>query len=161
MDQQTSLLGHTDNGSLTILFNIIGGLQTLPPDSCEWRYVRPEPGCAIVNFGDTVVQWTGGVLHSNMHRVVAPPGAQAECERYSFAYVLKPSNEVRMNRWQSGSVIPKLKYGEEDVGDCTQGEFHARKAKGIKAGKNLADSQRELKMEGRVNVDVKEVDGVR
>ena len=52
---QTSLMGHTDNGSVTVLFNIIGGLQILDEKS-GWRYVRPEPGHAIVNLGDSVVQ---------------------------------------------------------------------------------------------------------
>ena len=52
---QTSLMGHTDNGSVTVLFNIIGGLQILD-ETDSWRYVRPEPGHAIVNLGDSMVQ---------------------------------------------------------------------------------------------------------
>lgn len=136
---KTSLMGHTDNGSITVLFNIIGGLQILPPHSSEWKYVRPEPGCAIINLGDTMVQWSGGVLRSNMHRVVPPPGAQAASDRYSLAYVLKPPKEQSMGRLKMGRVIPQ---DEEDfVGDCTYGEFHSKKAAGVREGKNLADNQ--------------------
>ncbi len=61
---QTSLMGHTDNGSVTVLFNILGGLQVLD-DTNGWCYVRPEPGHAIINLGDSMVQLTGGVLRSN------------------------------------------------------------------------------------------------
>lgn len=159
-DQQTSLLGHTDNGSITILFNVVGGLQILPPNETEWRYVRPEPGCAIVNFGDTMTQWTGGVLRSNMHRVVPPPGAQAACERYSFAYVLKPSNDARMDRWSEGDVIPRLRDGEPDLGDCTYGEFHKSKSAAIKAGKNVVGARLGGKAENMIGVDVQEVNNV-
>ena len=52
---QTSLMGHTDNGSVTVLFNVLGGLQILD-ETDSWRYVRPEPGHAIVNLGDSMVQ---------------------------------------------------------------------------------------------------------
>lgn len=90
-----------------------------------------------------------------MHRVVPPPGAQRECERYSFAYVLKPPDGTRMSRWGGiGGVIPRLGVGERDWGDCTYGEFHARKAAGIRAGKNLQGG-----VEGGEEV-VKEVNGV-
>ena len=74
---QTSLMGYTDNGSVTVLFSVVGGLQVLD-DTDSWRYVRPEPGHAIVNLGVSMVQWTGGVLRSNMHRVVPLAGAQSE-----------------------------------------------------------------------------------
>ena len=52
---QTSLMGHTDNGSVTVLFNIVGGLQVLD-ETDNWCYVRPEPGHAIINIGDSMVQ---------------------------------------------------------------------------------------------------------
>lgn len=99
-DRSTSLFGHTDNGSITILFNIISGLQILPPDApmkeSNWRWIRPEAGCAIINLGDTLVQWTGGILRSCFHRVVSPASQQADYDRFSFAYVLKPDNEAPM-----------------------------------------------------------------
>lgn len=126
---QTSLMGHTDNGSVTVLFNVVGGLQVLD-DTGSWRYVRPEPGHAIVNLGDSMVQWTGGVLRSNMHRVVPAPGAQSGVPRFSMAYVLKPPYACRMERLK-GEGIPCGEEGEEEeVG--TYEEFHAKKSKGIR-----------------------------
>lgn len=101
--------------------------------------MRFEAGHAVVNLGDSMVQWAGGVLGSNMHRVVPPPGAQAECSRFSIAYVLKPPYACRMERLK-GEGISRAEGGEEDkVG--TYEEFHVKKSKGFKEGKNLVDSR--------------------
>lgn len=64
---------HTDVGRVTVLFNILGGLQILPPGGRaevedDWEYVQPAPGCAIINIGDAMVKWTNGILRSKMHR---------------------------------------------------------------------------------------------
>ena len=139
-ERQMSLMGHTDNGSLTILFTQLGGLQILPTGASEddhaaWRWVRPEPGCAIVNIGDSLVQWTGGILRSAFHRVLHPPGEQAALDRYSFGYFLKPANHASMRRISDGSVIPKLSHDEEDT-TVTYAEWHSSKTKGIMQGKN-------------------------
>lgn len=140
--RQASLAGHTDNGSITVLFNTLGGLQILPSDAeddpANWRWVRPEPGCAIVNIGDSLVQWTGGVLRSAFHRVLYAPGAQASCERYSFGYFLKPNDNASMRRLREGNLIPELSAEEQvlerDV-PCYH-EWHRQKTKGIMVGKN-------------------------
>lgn len=36
---------HTDFGSVTVLFNQLGGLQVINPNTNDWKYVKPEPGC--------------------------------------------------------------------------------------------------------------------
>lgn len=35
---------YKDFGSVTVLFNQLGGLQVIDPMSSEWKYVRPQPG---------------------------------------------------------------------------------------------------------------------
>lgn len=87
---------HTDFGSVTVLFNQLGGLQVLNPDSKEWRYVRPEPGCAIINLGDAVVKLVGEQLYSGVHRVVGPPGEQSNCPRHSVVYFSRPNGDIRL-----------------------------------------------------------------
>ena len=52
-----SLLPHTDFGSITFLWNKLVGLQVC--NKGEWQFVRPEPGCAIVNVGDSLAILTG------------------------------------------------------------------------------------------------------
>ena len=77
-DRRTSLVAHTDYGSITILFNILGGLQVLPdsqpPEEENWRWFKPERHCAIVNLGDAMVKFTNGLFKSPMHRVTYAPG---------------------------------------------------------------------------------------
>src|SRR5215471_17061948 len=96
MDNQRAALGpHTDFGSVTVLFNMVGGLQILPPGrDAEWCYVRPLPGHAIINLGDSMVKFTNCLLRSNIHRVMSPPGLQADTTRYSLVYFSRPEDGV-------------------------------------------------------------------
>jgi isopenicillin N synthase-like dioxygenase len=67
MDAMQAALGeHTDFGSVTVLFNRLGGLQVLPPGEDEWRFVRPLRGHCVVNLGDAMVKFSEGVLRSNV-----------------------------------------------------------------------------------------------
>ncbi|KKY19580.1 putative oxoglutarate iron-dependent oxygenase [Diplodia seriata] len=141
-DARVALGEHTDFGSVTVLFNRVGGLQVLLPPGMEpvaaaegddpggvpmvdreerrdsanavtvgstsstttttgkqpaketWAFVRPLPGHAIVNLGDALVKMTSGILRSNIHRVAPPPGAQADCTRYSLVYFARPEDDV-------------------------------------------------------------------
>jgi isopenicillin N synthase-like dioxygenase len=122
-DLKTALGKHTDFGSITILFNRIGGLQILPPPSLtppgrepEWTYVKPLQGHCIVNLGDAMVKFTNGLLRSNIHRVVSPPGEQASETRYSLVYFARPEDEVVLKRLEGSDVIPPLQEGQEEEG---------------------------------------------
>ncbi|PGH19571.1 hypothetical protein AJ80_03907 [Polytolypa hystricis UAMH7299] len=117
-DRRIALGQHTDFGSVTVLFNRVGGLQILPPGKdAEWCYVRPLPGHAIINLGDAMVKFTNGLLRSNIHRVVSPPGLQAETTRYSLVYFARPQNDVVLKRLEGSTRIPPLPEGivEEEV----------------------------------------------
>ena len=99
-----------------MLFNRVGGLQVLPPGEGEeeWVYVRPLPGHAIVNLGDAMVKFTNGLLRSNIHRVVSPPGEQAACTRYSVVYFARPEDDVLLRRLEGSPLIPELDGTEEE-----------------------------------------------
>ncbi|CAG5185646.1 uncharacterized protein ALTATR162_LOCUS11361 [Alternaria atra] len=148
--QEQSLKGvalgeHTDFGSVTVLFNRLGGLQvrlpehtlplaptsTSPPPTdvekklCEdgWTYVRPLPGHCIVNLGDALVKFSNGTLRSNIHRVVAPPGEQGSVTRYSLVYFCRPEDDVVLRSLVEG--------GAEDVEEpVTAKEWILRRALG-------------------------------
>ena len=116
-DRRNAVTSHTDIGTLTLLFSKVGGLQVVPPhDLTAWEYIRPVPGCSIVNLGDAMVKLTRGLLRSSLHRVVSAPGTQAECTKFSVAWFERPENTNQMKGLES-SVIPKLAEGEveEDV----------------------------------------------
>ncbi|KAH9949158.1 Clavaminate synthase-like protein [Amylocystis lapponica] len=95
-DTKAALGSHTDFGSLSILHNRLGGLQVMMPGSNDWQYVRPLPGHAICNVGDALSVFSGGILRSNMHRVVPPPKEQAELERWSLVFFTRPGNSVML-----------------------------------------------------------------
>ena len=112
-DRRTALGEHTDFGSVTVLFNRLGGLQVLPPGrNAEWCYVKPLPHHAIINLGDAMVKFTNGLLRSNIHRVMAPPGEQADYTRYSLVYFNRPENDVMLKRLDTSELIPPLDEDE-------------------------------------------------
>ncbi|KAJ5200107.1 Oxoglutarate/iron-dependent dioxygenase [Penicillium cf. griseofulvum] len=114
-DRRTAMGQHTDFGSVTVLFNRLGGLQVLPPGAdAEWVYVRPLPGHAIINLGDAMVKFTNGLFRSNIHRVVAPPGLQAESTRYSLVYFARPEDSVMLRRLEGSDRIPVMEDGQTD-----------------------------------------------
>lgn len=100
---------HSDYGSLTCLFQLPGqpGLEIRTP-SGEWAAVPVDPngptGVAgsssdeskplpiLVNIGDLLEDWTGGLLKSTVHRVVFP--AEEAGDRYSMAYFCHPLDEA-------------------------------------------------------------------
>jgi isopenicillin N synthase-like dioxygenase len=106
---------HTNFGSIAILVNRVGGLQLLLPYSKEWRYVRLLRGHRIINLGDAVVKFTNGLLRSNLHRLMAPPGEQVGWTRYAVAYFARLGDQVplrrvggvggRLRRWRRGVVV--------------------------------------------------------
>ncbi|KAK1079174.1 hypothetical protein LTR33_006610 [Friedmanniomyces endolithicus] len=106
---------HSDFGSLTLLFQQRGqpGLEIKTP-SGEWAGVpvdplgdRPSQGGwhetmqqprralpILVNIGDLLDDWTGGLLKSTVHRVIFPPGAGSGVDRYSMAYFCHPLDDA-------------------------------------------------------------------
>ncbi|KAH9910748.1 uncharacterized protein BXZ73DRAFT_57783 [Epithele typhae] len=102
--RESPLAAHTDFGSLSFLHNRLGGLQDMVPGTQTWRYVKPIPGHAICNVGDALTIFSGGLLRSNLHRVV-PPGEQARYERYSLVYFTRPGDSVRMAPLADQSAI--------------------------------------------------------
>lgn len=117
-DRRTALGQHTDFGSVTVLFNRLGGLQVLPPgEDADWVYVRPLPGHAIINLGDAMVKFTNGLLRSNIHRVAAPPGVQGDSTRYSLVYFARPEDSVMLRRLEGSDLIPPLEKDqvEEEI----------------------------------------------
>jgi len=95
---------HTDFGSITILFNWLGGLQIRVPDTTDWVYVRPIPGSCVVNLGDAMVKFTAGLLRSNIHRVVPAVGEQANLMRNSLVFFSRPENSVVLRRLKGGLI---------------------------------------------------------
>ncbi|CAK4031221.1 related to oxidoreductase, 2OG-Fe(II) oxygenase family [Lecanosticta acicola] len=123
---------HTDFGTITILMNWLGGLQVYGSpnhllgnlsyddgdanEGADWLWVKPKPGCAIVNLGDAAVKFTNGVLCSGRHRVVPAPGEQGKWPRYSIVYFVRPVNESKLKTLKGHSIPAAGDEDEEGVG---------------------------------------------
>lgn len=88
--------GHTDLGTVTLLFRQpVAGLQILGEDG-NWTWVRAQPGTITVNLADTISHLTGGWLKSSVHRVVAPPRDQRDFKRTGLLYFARPHNDTQL-----------------------------------------------------------------
>lgn len=76
-----------------------------PNEETSGCWVKPEPGCAVVNMGDSMVKWSGEIVRSNIHDVVEPPGLQAKEHRYSGGWFLKPTNGTIMRALDDNPII--------------------------------------------------------
>ncbi|KAJ4984404.1 hypothetical protein SVAN01_10111 [Stagonosporopsis vannaccii] len=157
--ERVSLGEHTDFGSVTVLFNRLGGLQVRLPEGMQpetplsanntdpsengiqhelptseremqlcqdgWCYVRPLPGHCIINLGDALVKFSDGLLRSNIHRVVAPPGAQKEAVRWSLVYFSRPEDDVVLK-----SLVGSEEEGVDKEEEVTAKEWILRRALG-------------------------------
>ncbi|KAI1450485.1 hypothetical protein F5Y02DRAFT_368973 [Annulohypoxylon stygium] len=141
-DLRTALIYHTDFGTITLLANVVGGLQILSPgkkptDESGWLWVKPQPGCLIVNMGDAMVQWTGGKLRSNMHRVRHAPGDQRFVDKYSVVYLVRPERNASMRRLVGDDGLDD----EGEDGNLTAWEWEVKKAMAMARSDFVANSK--------------------
>jgi len=104
VDRQV-ISAHTDFGSLSFLHNRLGGLQVLIPGAESWQYVKPISGHAICNLGDAMAILSGGILRSNLHRVMNPPGLQGAHYRFSLVYFTRPGNSIVLRALTDSSSL--------------------------------------------------------
>jgi isopenicillin N synthase-like dioxygenase len=102
-DAPIRLGSHTDQGAITILFqNLIGGLQLRPPkytgpikDDEEWLDAPALPGHVLINIGETMTFFSGGLMKSTLHRVAKSPKPEDQGkDRYSMAYFCHPNQDT-------------------------------------------------------------------
>lgn len=94
---------HTDQGVITILFqNMVGGLQVRPPkytgpiqEDELWLDAPVIPGAVLINIGETMTFFSGGLMKSTLHRVARSPVAVDQGkDRYSMAYFCHPNQDT-------------------------------------------------------------------
>lgn len=83
---------HTDSGSLTLFFGDEWGIEMEHPETKDWAFIEPRPGCGLVNLGDFLQSVSGSKLHSCRHRIAQPvDGFQ---KRYYAVSYLRPQKTV-------------------------------------------------------------------
>lgn len=80
----TRMSAHTDSGSVTLLFQDCAGLEIESP-SGEWVKAPCLEDHILVNLGDALTFWSGGLLKATLHRVTYD-GVPFGKERQTMAY---------------------------------------------------------------------------
>lgn len=69
--RQLGASAHTDFGALTLLLQDgTSGLQVLDSKTDKWVDIAPDREGYVVNIGDMLSMWTGGLYKSSVHRVI-------------------------------------------------------------------------------------------
>ncbi|CAK5263717.1 unnamed protein product [Mycena citricolor] len=102
------LKGHTDIGSITVLFSQpVSGLQILGKDG-KWRWVKHIENGLIINAGDALERLSGGYYKPTIHRVVQPPADQRHCPRLGLFYFATADDDVKLVSCVAQSPILRL-----------------------------------------------------
>ncbi|KAK6062870.1 flavonol synthase [Seiridium cupressi] len=100
--------GHTDLGTLTLLFRQpVAALQILNSQG-NWKWVKPQDGTITINTCDALTALTGGYIKSSIHRVHAPPQDQAHVDRLGVLYFSRPNNHVLLDPIADSPVLDRL-----------------------------------------------------
>lgn len=134
--------GHTDFGSLTLLFRQpVAALQVKGRDGA-WKWVKPYDGSITVNVADALQFLTNGFLRSSIHRVVAPPPDQAGIDRLGVLYFVRPEDELELKPVRS-PVLERLGYRPEEGTQVAEGITAGEWVKArVKAGVNKGAAAR-------------------
>jgi len=121
--------GHSDFGSLTLLFRQpIAALQVKLANG-DWKWVKPYPNSITVNIADVLQFWTAGYLKSSIHRVVAPPEDQAHLDRLGLLYFLRPANDLNLKTVDS-PLLERLGLKDDEAADLKAGDWVKARVKG-------------------------------
>ncbi|KIO11433.1 hypothetical protein M404DRAFT_20862 [Pisolithus tinctorius Marx 270] len=124
--------GHTDSGSVTILWSQpVAALQILGKDS-KWRWVKHVENALIVNAGDAIDFLTGGYYMGTIHRVVQPPPDQQQYTRLGALYVAMTDGDVKLVPLYESPVLKRVGINPccENSVALTMLEWRRRRANG-------------------------------
>ncbi|KAH9835001.1 uncharacterized protein C8Q71DRAFT_136350 [Rhodofomes roseus] len=102
------LKGHTDFGSVTILWSQpVASLQILSPDG-KWRYIRHIDNALVVNAGDAMDFLSGGFYKGTIHRVIQPPPDQQGYTRLGAFYFVMPNDDTKLIPFAESPVLQRV-----------------------------------------------------
>ncbi|KAH7915946.1 Clavaminate synthase-like protein [Hygrophoropsis aurantiaca] len=101
------LKGHTDFGSITILWSQpVAALQIQTRDG-NWRWIRHVENALVVNAGDALDFLTGSFYKGTIHRVVQPPLSQQAYTRLGLFYFVMPDDAVKLIPLSESPVLQR------------------------------------------------------
>ncbi|KAI0797314.1 Clavaminate synthase-like protein [Irpex lacteus] len=102
------LKGHTDIGSITILWSQpVSALQIRTPDG-RWKWLRHIQNALVVNAGDCMEFLSGGFYKATIHRVFQPPEDQRSYTRLGVIYFASPDENVKLLPVSGSPVLDQV-----------------------------------------------------
>ncbi len=86
---------HSDYGTVTFLYqDDVGGLEVKTVDG-RWTEAAPLKGAILMNVGDLLDVFSGGLFPATLHRVVVPKAEfKRKTSRQSIVFFLHPDGET-------------------------------------------------------------------
>jgi len=101
------LKGHTDFGSITILWSQpVAALQILSPNG-QWKWIKHIDNALVVNAGDAMEFLSGGFYKATIHRVVQPPEDQRGYTRLGAFCFASPDDAVKLIPFAESPVLQR------------------------------------------------------
>jgi len=101
------LKGHTDFGTLTLLWSQpVSALQILGRDG-KWKWVKHIENALVVNSGEALEFLSGGYYKGTIHRVVKPPEDQRNLTRLGVFYFAVSNDDVKLIPLQESPVLQR------------------------------------------------------
>ncbi|KAF8888023.1 hypothetical protein BD779DRAFT_1440344 [Infundibulicybe gibba] len=102
------LKGHTDFGSLTLLWSQpVAALQIMTPEK-KWKWIRHIENALVVNTGEALEFLSGGFYKGTIHRVVQPPPDQRNLTRLGAFYFALTNDDVKLAPMMESPVLQKV-----------------------------------------------------
>ncbi|EIW79588.1 Clavaminate synthase-like protein [Coniophora puteana RWD-64-598 SS2] len=101
------LKGHTDFGSLTILWSQPVSALQIQTTNGEWQWIKHIDNALVVNAGDALEFLTGGYYKGTIHRVRQPPADQQSYTRLGVFYFAMPDDAVRLTPLTASPVLQR------------------------------------------------------
>ncbi|KAK7042577.1 Clavaminate synthase-like protein [Favolaschia claudopus] len=102
------LKGHTDFGTITILYSQpVAALQILAQDG-KWKWIKHIENALVINAGDALEFLSGGYYKATIHRVVQPPPDQRNCTRLGLFYFAMTDDDVKLVPFANSPVLQRV-----------------------------------------------------
>ncbi|KAF5325273.1 hypothetical protein D9619_009987 [Psilocybe cf. subviscida] len=102
------LKGHTDFGTITILYSQpVAALQILTKEG-KWKWVKHIDNALVINAGDALEFLSGGFYKATIHRVVQPPPDQQTYTRLGVFYFAMTDDNVRLAPLLQSPVLQRV-----------------------------------------------------
>ncbi|KAI0341626.1 Clavaminate synthase-like protein [Trametopsis cervina] len=149
---QVWLKGHTDIGSISILWSQpVAGLQILSREG-DWKWIRHIDNALIINTGDCLQFLSGGFYTPTIHRVIQPPVDQRGHTRLGVYYFSMPDDDVQL------APIGGLSASEALRARLLDGDFPTVNV--WRKGRTRAHGKTELKKSQEKGVEEEIISGV-